>query len=82
MNHYQAIQELQKLKALYPNLTEGELTIAQDTFDRYLTLAWEILEDSGRIPSYEPAAHFSQLVPQGTIQIKVDSQQTQPKTNL
>jgi len=37
--------QLEKLEALYPNLSEEELAEAADNLDRYLTLAWEIYED-------------------------------------
>jgi hypothetical protein len=34
-----------ELRSLYPNLSDDELTAAKENLDRYLLLAWEILED-------------------------------------
>ncbi|MGC9224934.1 MAG: hypothetical protein ACP5E2_13485 [Terracidiphilus sp.] len=34
------------LKDLYPALTDEELRIAVENLDRYLELAWEIIEDA------------------------------------
>ena len=39
-------EELDPLKALYPNLSPEELVLARENLDRYLSLAWEIYEDS------------------------------------
>ena len=38
--------ELAALKVLYPNLSPQELVLAKENLDRYLSLAWEIFEDS------------------------------------
>jgi hypothetical protein len=35
-----------ELKNLYPTLTDEELRIALENLDRYLELAWEIVEDA------------------------------------
>ena len=35
-----------ELKNLYPTLTDEELRIALENLDRYLELAWEIIEDA------------------------------------
>jgi len=34
-----------ELRSLYPNLSDEELIIAKENFDRYLLLAWQIMED-------------------------------------
>ncbi len=39
-------EDLAALKALYPDLSPEELGLAQENLDRYLSLAWEIVEDS------------------------------------
>jgi hypothetical protein len=36
----------ESLRALYPALTDEELKIAEETLDRYLELAWEILHEA------------------------------------
>jgi hypothetical protein len=67
-------EELTALKALYPNLSPEELVVAKENLDRYLSLAWEIYEGSplaGR-----DGAVFPQSESRGSIQGKVDSQQT------
>lgn len=38
--------EVDALKALYPNLSPDELILAKENLDQYLSLAWEIYEDS------------------------------------
>ena len=47
--------ELAALKALYPNLSPEELVLAKENLDRYLSLAWEIYEDSRLAALCEPA---------------------------
>jgi hypothetical protein len=47
--------ELATLKALYPNLSPEELALAKENLDRYLSLAWEIYEDSRLAALCEPA---------------------------
>jgi hypothetical protein len=69
-------EELDPLKALYPNLSPEELVLAMENLDRYLSLAWEIFEDA-RLPTRcEPAPSF----PKDHLAVgskgKVDSQQT------
>jgi hypothetical protein len=68
--------ELAALKALYPNLSPEELVLAKENLDRYLSLAWEIYEDSRPAALSEPASVFPQSPSRGSIQVKVDSQQT------
>ena len=68
--------ELATLKALYPNLCPEELVLAKENLDRYLSLAWEIYEDSRLTALCEPATDFPQSPSRGSIQGKVDSQQT------
>jgi hypothetical protein len=48
-------EELETLKALYPNLSPEELVVARDNLDRYLSLAWEIVEESQRFSRGEPS---------------------------
>ncbi len=36
------------LRALYPDLTDDELMEAKENLDRYILLAWEIMEDRER----------------------------------
>jgi hypothetical protein len=38
----------EKLRELYPDLTEEELEIAKENLDRYLLLAWDIVQESQR----------------------------------
>jgi hypothetical protein len=38
--------DLAGLKALYADLTPEEVVVAKENLDRYLSLAWEIYEDS------------------------------------
>lgn len=38
------------MRALFPNLTADELRIAVENFDRFLLLAWEIMQDSESVP--------------------------------
>ncbi len=69
-------EELDALKALYPNLSPEELVLTRENVDRYLSLAWEIFEDA-RLPTRcEPAPpspnHHLAVGSKG----KVDSQQT------
>jgi hypothetical protein len=40
------LEELQKLKELYPHLSDKEIRIAQLTLEQYFALAWEIYEES------------------------------------
>jgi hypothetical protein len=35
----------EKLRALFPALTDEELQSAEETLDRYLAIAWEISEE-------------------------------------
>jgi hypothetical protein len=41
-----ALQEQQKLKELYPQLSADEIRAAQLTLEQYFALAWEIYEES------------------------------------
>ena len=34
-----------KLRSLYPTLTEEELLVAKENLDQYLLLAWEIFQE-------------------------------------
>ncbi len=43
------------LAALYPDLSPEELELAKENIDRYLSLAWEIFEDSRLAAQCEPA---------------------------
>jgi hypothetical protein len=43
----------EELENLYPELTEEERSEAAENLDRYLTLAWEIYEESGEIQSFD-----------------------------
>jgi hypothetical protein len=36
----------EELQEIYPDLTEEELASLKDTLDGYLTLAWEIMQES------------------------------------
>ena len=61
---------LEKLRVLYPTLSDEELAMARENLDRYLLLAWEIYEDlkiaSQAVPlTTESASH--------TMSVKVDS---------
>jgi len=69
-------EELDTLKALYPNLSLEELVVAKENLDRYLSLAWEIFEDA-QPPTRRESAPSS---PEDHLAVgskgKVDSQQT------
>jgi hypothetical protein len=69
-------EELDTLKALYPNLSPEELVLAKENLDRYLSLAWEIFEESQLATRCEPALSS----PNDHLAVgskgKVDSQQT------
>jgi hypothetical protein len=39
-------EEIAALQLLYPDLSSEELVLAKENLDRYLSLAWEIFEDS------------------------------------
>jgi len=73
-------EELDTLKALYPNLSPEELVLAKENLDRYLSLAWEIYEDSLVVSGHEPSPSF----PKDHLAVgskgKVDSQQTNHPT--
>jgi hypothetical protein len=47
-------EDIATLKALYPNLSPEELELAEENLDRYLSLAWEIFEDSRLAARSEP----------------------------
>src|ERR1035441_7860309 len=59
-------------RSLYPNLSPEELVLAKENLDRYLSLAWEIYEDSRPAALSEPASVFPQSPSRGSIQVKVD----------
>jgi hypothetical protein len=63
------------LKVLYPNLSPEELELAEENLDRYLSLAWEIYEDSP-LARCEPAPSSPNHHPAVLSEGKVDSQQT------
>jgi hypothetical protein len=69
-------EDIATLKALYPNLSPEELELAKENVDRYLSLAWEIFEDSRLAARCEP--HPSSLDSNLAVPSKgkVDSQQT------
>ena len=48
-------EEIVALKVLYPDLSPEELVLAKENLDRYLSLAWEIYEDSLLVAQREPA---------------------------
>jgi hypothetical protein len=48
-------EEIATLKVLYPDLSTEELVLAKENLDRYLSLAWEIYEDSLLGGHREPA---------------------------
>jgi hypothetical protein len=52
-------EELEILGALYPNLSPEELMAARDNLDRYLSLAWEIFEESQLLPQSSPEGHLA-----------------------
>ncbi len=60
---------VEELKALFPNLSDSELTVAAENLDRYLLLAWEIVEDQ-RMRDRALLADSAQA---STIEAKVDS---------
>jgi hypothetical protein len=64
------VNEIEQLKALYPGLSPDEISLAKENLDRYLSLAWEILEDQ-RMAALPFLAEPPSL---GTMQGKVDSQ--------
>jgi hypothetical protein len=66
--------DLAGLKALYPNLSPEELVLAKENLDRYLSLAWEIYEDS-LLARCEPALSSPEQHLAVTSKGKVDSQQ-------
>lgn len=70
-------EELEPLRAMYPDLSEEKLTIAKDNLDKYLALAWEIFEGTHLAASC-PGGDFEGLQLRGNIQGKVDPPQTQP----
>lgn len=45
-----------ELRALYPNLTDEQLLEAKENLDRYILLAWEIMEELEGEPSVDDAA--------------------------
>jgi hypothetical protein len=47
-------EDIAALQALYPNLSPEELVLAKENLDRYLSLAWEIFEDSRLAARCEP----------------------------
>jgi hypothetical protein len=67
--------DLVKLKTLYPNLGDEYLVVVKENLDRYLSLAWEIAEDA-RLQSNNGSCSLAESSSRGTIQGKVDSQQT------
>jgi hypothetical protein len=42
----ETLDELQRLKELYPQLSDDEIRAAQLTLEQYFALAWEIYEES------------------------------------
>ncbi len=68
-------EELAAFKALYPGLSQEELELAKENLDRYLSLAWEIYEDS-LLSHHESVA--PSLAPDLAVASrgKVDSKQT------
>ena len=71
-------EELDALKALYPKLSPEELVMAKENLDQYLSLAWEIFEDSQLSTQCGPAQSFVTDHLAVGSKGKVDS----PKTNL
>ena len=57
--------DLEALKELYPDLSQAGLLIAKETLDRYLSLAWEIMEDH-RAAQVMPS--FPEASSRGTMQ--------------
>jgi hypothetical protein len=70
-------EELETLKALYPDLSPEELVVARDNLDRYLSLAWEIFEKSQRFSRGGPPESSREVDLAVGSKGKVDS----PKTN-
>ena len=42
----EALKEKERLKALYPELSDEQISAAQLTLEQYFALAWEIYEES------------------------------------
>jgi hypothetical protein len=69
-------EDLEDLKRLYPDLSPEDLVVAKANLDQYLALAWEIFEDAGMAAAPKTADDFAERPSSGSIQGKVDSQQT------
>jgi len=63
-----------KLKELYPNLSEEELTAAEENLRAYLLLAWEVYEEVHGLT----AAALTVAATGSSMEAKVDSPQTHP----
>jgi len=63
--------DIEKLKVLYPNLSDVELSAAGENLDRYLLLAWEIYGDL-KVREVSPLTIANES---HTISAKVDSPQ-------
>jgi len=63
---------LEELQKLYPSLSQHELQIAKENLDRYLLLAWEIIEEHKQA---QASNGFSEAPSGGTMEGKVDSPQ-------
>jgi hypothetical protein len=60
----------EEFEKLFPKLSDGELVIAMENFDRYLSLAWEIVEDRKMEQMSDSLAESES---RGTMHVKVDS---------
>ena len=61
---------MEELRVLYPHISPEDLAVVKENLDRYLLLAWEIVEE-------HRLAQASRSSPEcGTIKGKVDSPQT------
>ena len=64
-----AMDQMDALAKLYPQLTPEELVEAKENLDRYLLLVWEIWEDEQK----RKASPLTQGEPGSRIKAKVDS---------